>query len=143
MLKICDAIMGGGKTSAAISFINAHPEKRFLYITPYLPEATRIKEACPEARFVEPSKKMPQNRSKAAHTLELIREGRNVASTHAAMMYYTEDTLREMRDKNYTIIADEQITVLQQDSEFTDGDVQIALDAGYLEQISDCEYRLT
>lgn len=36
MIKVCDAIMGSGKSSAAINYMNEHPDKKFIYITPYL-----------------------------------------------------------------------------------------------------------
>lgn len=58
MIKVCDTIMGGGKTSAVISHINAHPEKRFLYITPYLDEAARINKSCPSAHFMDRAAKL-------------------------------------------------------------------------------------
>ena len=47
--------MGTGKTEAAITYMNEHKEKKFIYITPYLAESNRIKEGCPELHFVEPS----------------------------------------------------------------------------------------
>lgn len=144
MLKICDAIMGSGKTSATISYINAHPEKRFLYITPYLPEARRIKDGCPDADFAEPSERLPQyGRSKARHTLALIDKGRNIASTHQAMMYYTEDTFRKLKEQNYCVIIDEEINVLQEVPEVTYGDVQMAIRAGYVYEAGNNEFRRT
>ena len=33
MVRVCDAIMGTGKSSAAITYMNEHPEKRFIYVT--------------------------------------------------------------------------------------------------------------
>ncbi len=33
-IKVCDAIMGSGKSSAAISYMNEHPNQKFIYITP-------------------------------------------------------------------------------------------------------------
>jgi len=41
-IKIVDAIMGAGKTSAAINLINNNPDKLFLFVTPYLSEVDRI-----------------------------------------------------------------------------------------------------
>ena len=74
MVKVCDAIMGSGKTSATITYINEHPEKKFIYITPYLDEAERIRQACPQAEFVEPNNKDPKySFSKTNHTAELVR----------------------------------------------------------------------
>ena len=39
MIQVCDAIMGTGKSSAAITYMNEHKEEKFIYITPYLEEA--------------------------------------------------------------------------------------------------------
>jgi hypothetical protein len=46
-VKVCDAIMGSGKSQSAIAYMNEHPEQRFVYVTPYLTEAQRITDACP------------------------------------------------------------------------------------------------
>ena len=43
-VKVCDAIMGTGKTEAAITYMNEHRGKKFIYITPYLGESNRIKD---------------------------------------------------------------------------------------------------
>lgn len=144
MVKVCDAIMGSGKTSATISYINAHPEKRFVYVTPYLPEAARIKNGCPEAGFVEPSDKLPKyGFSKASHTLALIEEGRNIASTHQAMLYYTEETIKALKEKNYTVVIDEEVSVFQKDTTISFGDVTLAQEAGYIQEVAPDEFCLT
>lgn len=144
MVKVCDAIMGSGKTSATIAYINAHPEKRYVYITPYLPEAARIKKECPEANFAEPSDKLPQyGFSKASHTLALIEEGRNIASTHRAMLYYTKETITALRERNYTVIIDEEVSVFQKDATISCGDVTLAQEAGYIQEVAPGEFGLT
>lgn len=58
MIQVCDAIMGTGKSSAAITYMNEHKEEKFIYITPYLEEAERIKNGCKSMHFVEPSDKL-------------------------------------------------------------------------------------
>lgn len=37
-IEILDAMMGSGKTTALIRWINKHPEKRYIYISPLLSE---------------------------------------------------------------------------------------------------------
>lgn len=144
MVKVCDAIMGSGKTSATISYINAHPEKRFIYITPYLPEAARIKEGCPDADFVEPSDKIPQfGFSKSNHTLALIGQGRNIASTHSALAYYTDETIASLKEQDYTVIIDEALTIFQNDDSVSAADIQVATEAGYITEVSPGEYAIT
>ena len=51
-IKIVDSIMGSGKTTWAIEYMNANPDNRFIFCTPYCEEVRRIVENCP--RFCEP-----------------------------------------------------------------------------------------
>ena len=125
--------MGSGKTSAAIEYINAHPGDKFIYITPYLSEAARIRDACPDAAFVEPSNKIPAYQfKKYLHTLSLIQSGRNIATTHSAFKYYTDETLRAIREHQYTLIVDESITILEK-FQYKSADIRLLSEAGYLD----------
>ena len=141
MIKICDAIMGSGKSQAAIAYMNANPDKRFVYITPYLPEAKRIKDGCPSLHFVEPSKKLGEyNWSKIRHTTALLEEGRNITSTHQAFLGYGDDTLEIIRRMGYTLIIDENINTLQKKDDITDGDIRLLVESGHVQAFDDhCE----
>lgn len=153
MIKVCDAIMGSGKSSAAITYINEHPEKRFLYITPYTTETERVEECCRDAKFVLPVVHANDDAvSKTDHTYQLLKEGRNVASTHMCLMRYTDEMLQILRDNKYTVIIDEAISVLTKinmkgNYDLLDGvsseDVEIMLSAGLIYQSGDNEYRRT
>lgn len=136
MIKIVDAIMGTGKSSAAVTYMNDHPEQKFVYITPYLDEARRIAEACPALNFKQPRRMAEHHGSKILHTAELIREGENVASTHAAFKSYTPEMLDDIRRHGYTLIADEVFDVLQNVDVCSD-DVRVLMDAHRIRQRSD------
>lgn len=71
MIQVCDAIMGTGKSSAAITYMNEHRNEKFIYITPYLEEAERIKNGCKDMHFVEPSDKLKQYEFKKEYILLL------------------------------------------------------------------------
>lgn len=132
MVRVCDAIMGTGKSSAAITYLNEHQSDKFIYITPYLDEATRIKKGCPQLHFVEPSNKLKQYEfKKSLHTAALIREGRNITTTHQAFKGYTQETLDRIKEQGYTLIVDENVDVLEM-FEFHPDDLQLAVDAGYI-----------
>lgn len=127
--------MGTGKSSAAITYLNEHSKEKFIYITPYLDEAKRIKKACPKLRFIEPSDKLKQyNFKKSEHTAALINEGRNITTTHQAFKRYTSETLDDIRRQKYTLIIDENVDVLETFN-FHQDDLKIAIDAGYIEEI--------
>ena len=134
MVKVCDSIMGAGKSSAAITYINEHPGEKFIYITPYLDEAARIKKGCPGARFIEPSDKLKQYQfKKYLHTAALIADGRNIATTHQAFKSYTPDMLDDIRTQGYTLIIDENVDVLE-NYDIPADDLQLAIDAGYIKE---------
>lgn len=133
--------MGTGKSSAAITYMNEHPEKRFIYVTPYIPEATRIATSCERMKFYEPQKLSKFKSSKVLHTLDLVRRGENVATTHQAFRYYPPELLELVREKKYTLIIDENVDVLEEMEE-DPYDVQMTIDAGYMEETSPGVYSL-
>lgn len=136
MIKVCDAIMGSGKSSAVINYMNEEHfrsagAKRFIYITPYLEEAARIKNACPALRFAEPSDKISRcHFRKWEHTAELISEGRNITTTHQAFKNFTADILDDIKSRGYTLIIDENIDVLDKYTLEAE-DVEILNQSGY------------
>lgn len=137
MIQVCDAIMGTGKSSAAITYMNEHKNEKFIYITPYLDEAERIKKSCPDMRFVEPSNKISKyNFKKCDHTAALIKQGRNITTTHQAFKRYTEEMLDDIKQYGYRLIIDENVDVLER-FDFHADDMQLALDAGLVKQDGD------
>lgn len=142
MVKVCDAIMGSGKSQAAITYMNQHPEKRFIYITPYNDEDERIANACPGLHFQIPSEKIPEYHFlKIEHTRALLKEGKNIATTHAAFRFYTEDMIGDIEKYNYTLIIDEAVDFFQETT-YKKGDVDVFLDGGFIEFV-DGQYSYT
>lgn len=141
MIQVCDAIMGTGKSSAAITFMNEHRNEKFIYITPYLEETKRIKSECPEMNFVEPSDRIEKYHfKKSAHTAALIKQGKNIATTHQAFKMYSDEMLSDIRQHGYRLIIDENVDVLERyDCHFDD--IQMTIDAGYVKE-NDGTYKL-
>lgn len=137
MIKVCDAIMGSGKTSAAIAYMNEQSDKKFIFITPYLSEAERIRDSCPDLDFVEPKSTLEEfNFSKVNHTASLIADGRNITTTHQAFKYYTAEMLGNIAAYGYTLIIDECVDVLET-YEITPGDLNMLVDGGYVTKLGE------
>lgn len=109
-VNIIDSIMGSGKTSSIINYINeSDTEKRFLYITPYLTEVQRIIESCPSKRF-----KQPKNfGSKLKDIKRLFEHKENIVSTHALFSMFDESIIELAYTNNYTLIMDEVTNVIE------------------------------
>ena len=131
-IKVCDAIMGSGKSSAAINYMNQRPNEKFIYITPYLEEAKRIRESCPALNFKEPSNKIPEFEfRKYKHTLKLLDDGENITSTHSMFLRYSNEMVDLIRDRGYTLIIDESADILREADIYKE-DLKVLKDAGYV-----------
>lgn len=121
-VKIVDEIMGSGKTTAAINFINNSDEdEKFIYITPYLSEVERIKSSCPDKNFREP---YSENGRKLDCLKRFISKGENIVSTHALFHKFDLETIDLCRANNYTLIMDEVTDVIAR-YEITETDFNI------------------
>lgn len=106
-IKVIDARMGRGKTTAAIHYMQENAgRKRFLYVTPYLNEVDRICDAC---NFDQPES---DHSTKLAELKHLLWQKKNIASTHALFYSLDEEALELIRNNKYSLIIDEAIDVI-------------------------------
>ena len=126
MAKVCDAMCGFGKTSACIAMMNQKNNERYIFITPYLSEVDRVKEMCTNRRFYSPEKTYEHNFSKLNSIHELLKQGKNIASTHALFAFYTDETKQLILEGGYTLVLDEVMNIFQP-AEITIGDMNILL----------------
>lgn len=110
-IKIIDSIMGSGKTTYAINKMNEDTENNYIYITPFLDEVKRIKEQCNTRRFYEP---INYGLGKLESLHNLLKDGKNIASTHALFRMSTEITKDLIQANNYILILDEVCEVIEQ-----------------------------
>lgn len=115
--------MGKGKSSAALQYINDNREKRYLYVTPYLSECTRVQSACPDLQFKEPSDTgaLP---TKSADLLRLLSEGQNVVLSHELFKLLNDTAIDRIKEFDYTLFLDEEIEVVEL-SDITQDDLKI------------------
>ncbi|WP_440110308.1 hypothetical protein [Paenibacillus sp. QZ-Y1] len=113
-IKVIDSIMGSGKTTFAIEKMNKDTERKYIYITPFLDEITRIKHLCPNKRFVDPknydSEGHFQKKQDSLHNL--LAAGHNIATTHALFKQSNEETKELIQAGNYVLILDEVMDVI-------------------------------
>lgn len=110
-IRVCDAPMGIGKTSAAINEMNVSRDTRYLFVTPFLSEVDRVVSACASRSFVEPESR---GAGKLATLEDQLIHGRCVACTHKLFSMYTQRTEGIIRRKGYTLILDEAFDVMSE-----------------------------
>lgn len=142
IITVIDAIMGSGKSSAAINYMNEHPTQKFVYITPFLDEVKRITDECRKIQMYEPVQRSEFRGSKVLHTLALVRNGCNVATTHRAFMSYPPELLEAIRKQQYTLIIDEDVDIIEK-IDIKTGDLLLLEDAGWIYADENGEYHVS
>lgn len=109
-IKIIDAPCGAGKTSFAIQAMNEDTENNYIYITPFLSEVQRIKDNCTNRKFYEPLN-IGSGKLDSLHSL--LKNGKNIASTHALFKMSSDITRELILANNYILILDEVCNVIE------------------------------
>lgn len=113
MIYVCDAIMGAGKSTAAINYMNSHKDRRFIYVTPNNDETKRIRHACPDLHFVLPSNMSDEyEHQKRVHFKHLLSCGENIATTHVLFSLCDEEAISMIEEQGYTLMIDESVAAL-------------------------------
>lgn len=113
-VNVVDSIMGSGKTSAAINYIKESPDDlKIIYVTPYITEVERIKQACANKKFIEPIKYTNQT-PKIVHLKELLNKGKNIVTTHALFHHFDDEIIDLCYSQNYVLFMDEVTDVIEQ-----------------------------
>lgn len=116
---VADVIMGGGKSSAAINYINSAPnDERFVYLATTKPEMDRIVGACKKVGMIQPrTAKEKKDKSVSAPKLSDLRNivamGKNVTSSHALFERYDDNILENIKKHNYTLFLDEAYKIMR------------------------------
>ena len=127
-IKVCDALMGSGKTSAAIQYMNQHPGRKFIYVSPRIEEDRRIVAACPMLYFALPSDK-GRDRTKTVNLKRLLQAGRNVAISHVLYTLCDDEVCALMRQHGYSMIIDEAVHIFE-DAKVTRRDIETMMGSG-------------
>lgn len=128
-VTIIDSVMGAGKTTYAIDYINgASPLERFIYVTPFLAEVDRVISSVTGREFVQPTNNV-EGGNKLTSLKRLIEDGRDIVATHS-LFEMADDELRYLlRENNYTLILDEVISVIDK-AGVSPSDMRLLLDKG-------------
>lgn len=99
--------MGSGKSTWANNYINQNPDKKFLCIVPLLSECERFKEKT-DIDIIDPEKWG----SKWKNFRWLVENDKNIVTTHSLIKMMDLDMLELLKSKNYVLMIDECLDVL-------------------------------
>lgn len=131
MIKVIDAICGSGKSTAMFNMMRENPDKRYMYITPFLSEINeRVPAELPELEFKTPHNK---GSGKLGDLGYLVSEGYNIAATHKLYSMFTPEIVDKIVEMQYCLIIDESIDCVGLlPDEFKPSDTQALLEGDFV-----------
>lgn len=117
-VEVLDSLMGCGKTTAIINWMKDNHHNKYIYVSPRLSEVVeRIPSECPELDF-----QTPQG-AKSNHMLQLLKDGKNIAATHALYQQLTEAHTDWVALQGYTLIIDEEVDFIDSYRKYNANDI--------------------
>lgn len=131
MLYVLDAICGSGKSSAIFNQIKKNPNKKYIYVTPFLSEVNqRVPLELPNMDFNSPSNLLT---TKMKDLKVLIQSGVNISCTHVLFSLLTVEIMEEIIESQYVLIIDEAVNCIGQiPKEFKVSDTEALLGGGFV-----------
>lgn len=137
-VKIVDAIMGSGKSTAMFKMMKegySTEDKRYLYISIFNDEVGdgdkdlkgRVHNELPEMDFQMP--KSVYTKGKVGGLKPLLKQGCNVSTTHATFKNFDVETIQLMVDGNYALVIDEAVDCINQYEDLVQDDLNILIDS--------------
>lgn len=126
-VTVVDALMGAGKTSWIIDYLNHNRDENFIYITPFITETERIKNA------VVRDVKLPEVKDasgKLGNVLTLLKNEDDIAATHKLFTMFTEEHKDAIWQGEYTLVIDECLDAVAPFEMARRDDIQFLLDKG-------------
>jgi hypothetical protein len=134
-ITVIDAIMGAGKTTWIIDYMNrllgqhhlnaTGLKPRFIYVTPLLEETDRIRSACPIGLFKNP---VPTHGRKFYDFKKLLEKGENISTTHQLFRQLDRECYELIKGQGYTLIIDEALNCLELYEDLSSADFKVLLD---------------
>lgn len=137
-VTVIDGIPGCGKSTYILEHMNRNPDKRWLFVSPYLDEVGdgvvgkqdigRIQKECPKLNFKSPS----STPSKSKSFLRLARAGNNIACTHSLFQRFTQEIADVLKEKEYHLVIDETIDLVAFYEDVKGHDVHLLMNSGFI-----------
>lgn len=113
IVEVLDGLMGSGKTTKILEWIDNNPNEKFLFVSPLLSEVEeggRVTSSVNSVTFECPS--VSEHETKSDHLLKLLENGVNIACTHSLYLAVKDEHLNLIEKMGYILIIDEEVNVV-------------------------------
>lgn len=135
IVEIVEGIMGSGKSTGIINWMENNPNEKYIYVSPLLSEVGeggRLSQALKSITF-----EYPVSKNKADDVLDSLKLGKNIACTHVLYSSLSAEHLKYIEDEGYILVIDEEISLITGVSEYGRGDYKWLFENDHIEVSSE------
>ena len=132
-IEVLDSIMGSGKSTGIIKWIDDNPNQRYIYVSPLLSEVEqggRLQQSLNKVSFETPNDK---GVTKGADMLRLLQDGVNISCTHSLYLNMSDEHFKHIYNNDYIVIIDEEIDVIGGFNVYSKGDLSWLLKSKHID----------
>ena len=132
-VKLVDSRMGSFKSTEILKWMDSNPQKRYLFVSPLLSEVDEGGRVHKELKNITLEIPSDIEGSKSDSLYQMIRSGDNIACTHSLYLSMNDKHFKELSMKEYTLIIDEEVNVVDGFSKCSTSDFLWLLEKGDIE----------
>lgn len=144
-IKVLDALPGCGKTTAIYKHMNSNQDNPWLYLSPMKDEVEiRLHNDIEHLGltidfFIAEDKSTNKERkTMTMQVLEALKRKENIACTHALMLRFTDEHIKEITASGYQVVCDEELNLISAYNDLTKADIDFLLENKHI-QISETD----
>lgn len=129
-VKLVDYMMGAGKSTGILDWMDANPQNSYIFVSPLLSEVEengRVHEHLKNVTLEIPS---DEDGTKSKSLLRMLEKGDSIACTHSLYLSMNERHFRELEARGYIVILDEEVNVIDGFNKYSKSDLQWLLEKG-------------
>ena len=113
-IEICSFLMGSHKTNKIIEWMKSNPNEKYIYVIPNLSELEDTEDTPSRVLSIgfETPEVDKENKTKSESLYSKLVLGANIACTHALYKMLSKKHLELIRQQNYIIVADEEVSLI-------------------------------
>lgn len=128
-VTVVDSLMGTGKTSWALQYMNKEAQYPIMYVTPFLKEVARVVDGTKkDAKLKEPA----QEGKKMDNLKVMLKAGENIVCTHELFKKINDECLEFIGTHEYILILDEVLDAVSPYRKIQNQDLELLIGADYV-----------
>jgi hypothetical protein len=129
-VKLVDYMMGAGKSTGILDWMDANPQNSYIFVSPLLSEVEEGGRVHTHLKNVSLEIPSDSQGSKSSSLLSMLKAGDSIACTHSLYLSMTDRHFTELELRGYVVIIDEEVDVIDGFNKCSKDDLQWLLEKG-------------